>query len=123
MDNKNGKIIWGFKKAFDGFRETIIKEKSFNVMVIIAVVVIFFLFYFPTSRTEKAVIFATIFLVLALELINSTVERIMDFVAPEKDERVRIIKDLMAAIVLFTCFGAVVIGFIVFYPYFRLFFP
>lgn len=119
MDNKNGKIIWGFKKAFDGFRETIIKERSFNIMAIIAVVVIFFLFYFPTSRTEKAVIFATIFLVLALELINSTIERIMDFVAPEKDERVRIIKDLMAAIVLFTCFGSVVIGFIVFYPYFK----
>ena len=47
----------------------------------------------------------------------------MDFIGQDNDERVRIIKDLMAAIVLFACFGAVIIGFIVFYPYLRSLFP
>jgi len=58
-----------------------------------------------------------IFAVLVLELINSTVERIMDFLGPDQDEKVRIIKDLMAAIVLLAGLAAIIVGIIIFYPY------
>jgi len=117
--NKNKKTQQGFKRAFDGFRETLIKETSFKVMLVIAVIVIGAAFYFPTNRIEKTILFLVIFSVLVLELINSTVERIMDFLGPNHDERVRIIKDLMAAIVLLASLGAIIIGILIFYSYFN----
>jgi diacylglycerol kinase len=110
-------IKQSFKEAFNGFRETLIKETSFKIMLVIAAVVLFFLFYFPTSREEKAVIFAVILGVLVLELINSTVEKIMDFIDPDYNNKIRIIKDLMAAIVLLASIGAVIVGILIFYPY------
>jgi len=116
--NKNKKIRQGFKRAFDGFKETLIKETSFKIMLVIAVIVIAAAFYFSTSRIEKTILFLVIFSVLILELINSTVERIMDFISPNHDERVRVIKDLMAAIVLLASLGAIIIGIIIFYPHF-----
>ncbi|MFA5386098.1 MAG: diacylglycerol kinase family protein [Candidatus Paceibacterota bacterium] len=118
MNNKNKKIIRGFKKAFDGFRETIIKETSFKIMLVIAVLVVWAAFYLNTGREEKALLFFVIFIVLILELINSAVERIMDYLDTNHDERIRVIKDLMAAIVLLASIGAIIVGLLIFWPYF-----
>ncbi|MBZ1345467.1 MAG: diacylglycerol kinase, partial [Candidatus Nealsonbacteria bacterium] len=76
------------------------------------------MFYFPTSRTEKAVLLTMIFAVLGLELINSVFERFLNFLQPESDERVRKIKDVMSAIVLLAILGSIMIGLIVFLPHF-----
>jgi len=86
-------------------------------MMAVALVVIVAMFYFPTSRLEKVVLLFAVFSVLILELINTTIERIMDMVSPAYDERVRVIKDLMAAIVLLASFGSAVIGILIFWPY------
>lgn len=111
------KLSNGFKAAFEGFRETLIYEKSFKAMLIISLIVVAAMFYFPTSRLEKVVLLALVLAVLVLELINATVERIMNFISPEWQKEVRIIKDLMAAIVLLASIGAVIIGIIIFAPY------
>ena len=87
-------------------------------MLAIGVLVVAAMFYFPTSRLEKVVLLLATFSVLILELINSAVERIMDVVTTEHDERIRVIKDLMAAIVLLTSLGSAIVGFLIFYPYF-----
>jgi diacylglycerol kinase len=119
---KNKKTYGSFQAAFDGLRETLIFEKSFKTMIIIAAFVVAAMFYFPTSRLEKVVLLLAILSVLILELINSAVERIMDVVTFEHDDRIRVIKDLMAAIVLLASFGAAIIGILIFLPYIRGFF-
>lgn len=110
-------MIKSFQAAFNGFSESLIKERNFKIMVFIAAAVIILMFYFPTNRLEKVALLITIFSVLLLELINTAVERIMDFLEPQEHEKVRIIKDLMAAVVFLACFGSVVIGLVVFWPY------
>lgn len=111
------KLSNGFKAAFEGFRETLVFERVFRVMLIITLIVIGAMLYFPTSRLEKVVLLASVFAVLVLELINSVVERIMNFLSPEYSEQARIVKDLMAAIVLLASIGAVVIGIMIFLPH------
>ncbi|MCL4405020.1 MAG: diacylglycerol kinase [Patescibacteria group bacterium] len=111
------KLYGGFQAALNGFKETILFERNFRIMIVVAIVVVAAMFYFPTSRLEKVGLLFAIASVLILELINSTIERIMDVIEPEYDERVRIIKDLMAAIVLLASLGAVVVGAIIFFPY------
>ncbi len=107
----------GFKAALAGFKETIISEKSFKIMLFIGALVVAVMFYFPTSRLEKIILLLSIFSVLILELINSAVERILDVVTTERDERIRVIKDLMAAIVLLASLGSAVVGTLIFLPY------
>ena len=111
------KIYNSFRAALNGFRETVVFEKSFKIMLVIAALVVAAMFYFPTSRLEKVVLLLATFSVLILELINSAVERIMNVVTSEHDNRVRIIKDLMAAIVLLASFGAALVGALIFLPY------
>lgn len=111
------KIKDSFQYAINGLKETLIFERNFKIMIFIALIVIALMFYFETSRTEKAILFTAIFAVLTLELVNTAIERILDFLEPAHHEKVRVIKDLMAAIVLVACFGAVIIGLIVFWPH------
>jgi len=112
-----GKIRDSFKYAINGLKETLVFEKNFKLMLLFALIAVFLMFYFPTSRAEKAVIATAIFAVLTLELVNIVIERLLDFIQPQYDEQVRIIKDLMAAIVLLASLGAAVIGLIVFWPH------
>lgn len=114
---RNRKLSDGFKAAWEGFRETLIFERVFRVMLIIALIVVGAMLYFPTSRLEKVVLLAAVFAVLVLELLNSVVERVMDFLSPEYNEQARLVKDLMAAIVLLASIGVAVIGIIIFFPY------
>ena len=111
------KLRDSFKYAINGLKETLIFERNFKIMLFFAIVAVFLIFYFPTSRTEKAVVATAIFAVLTLELVNIVIERLLDFLQMERSEEVRIIKDLMAAIVLLASLGAAVIGLIVFWPY------
>ncbi|MEK9183463.1 MAG: diacylglycerol kinase family protein [Patescibacteria group bacterium] len=105
------------RAAANGIKETLIFERNFKIMLAIAAVIIGAIFYFPTSRTEKAILSTVIFAVLTLEMVNIVIERLLDFLHPEHHEEVRIIKDLMAALVLIASFGAIITGLIIFWPY------
>ena len=106
----------GFHAAFAGLRETIIFERSFRAMTVIGSLIVIMMFYFETSPLEKVALLASICSVLVLELVNSTIERILDFISPDYDERVRVMKDLMAAIVLLASVFSAIIGIIILGP-------
>ncbi len=108
-----------FKAAWSGLKDVLTKEKSFKIMTIIALLVVIAMFYFPTLRIEKVALLIMIFSVLILELINSIIERLLDFVHPLPNGQIKIIKDLMAAVVLIVSIGAAIIGITIFLPYIR----
>jgi len=111
------KLKDSFKAAFNGLKETLIQERNFKIMLVIAILIIGAMFYFPTSRLEKVALLLMIFSVLSLELINSVIERLLNFLHPLPNDQIKIIKDLMAAIVLLVSFGAAIIGLIIFSNY------
>lgn len=110
-------LINSFKYAINGIKETLIYQRNFKAMVFVILIIIAAMFYFPTNYLDKAILFTMIFSVLILELINNVIERTINFLQPNQDERVRIIKDLMAAIVLLASIGAALVGLIIFWPY------
>lgn len=73
-------------------------------------------FFFHLSLIEWAVILLTIGLVLITEMINSVIERVMDFIQPGYDERIKEIKDIAAGVVLVTALISVVVGILIFGP-------
>lgn len=120
VPTKNKKdLTRSFRAATRGFWQVLTYEPAFRWMVFAAILVVAGIIFFRTSRSESIALLTMIFAVLGLELINSVFERFLDFLRPEHDERVRIIKDVMAAIVLLVSLGAVVIGLIIFWPYIK----
>jgi diacylglycerol kinase len=112
------KLGRSFGFAVSGIKTILKEENAFKVMVFAGLLVAAAMFYFNLPLTQKVLLFSMIVLVLVLELMNSAVEKLLDFVSPSVNSRVKVIKDIFAGIVLLACIGAAVIGIFLFAPYF-----
>jgi diacylglycerol kinase len=50
-------------------------------------------------------------------MINTAIEKLSDIVSPQKNEQIRVIKDISAAVVLLSSCIAMIAGLIIFVPY------
>ena len=115
------KLIKSFQCAIKGVGYAL-EEQTIKILFVIALIIVFLMFYLHLSFVEKAVLFLSITLVLGLELINSQVEKTLDIIKPEICEEVRKIKDISAGAVLIASLGAAVVGILIFFPYIVSFF-
>jgi diacylglycerol kinase len=118
MDNVR-KFFNSFRYAFRGLRHMLKNEQNFQIEVLIAFFVVILMFIFSIRNLEKVALFFVIFSVLAMELMNTIFERVVDILKPRVHPYARLIKDIMAAAVLIVSIGAIVVGVIIFYPYFK----
>ena len=95
------------------------KEQNFKIQVLFAIIVIFLMIIFHLKLWETIVLLMMIILVLVLEIINSIFERIVDILEPRVHPYAKNIKDMMAAAVLVASLGALIVGCLIFWPYFR----
>ncbi len=111
--------IWrSLRYAFKGLLIIAKEEQSFRVQLVASFIVLFLMFYFPLRNWERAALILVIAFVLVLELINSIFERFVDMLKPRLHFYAETIKDVMAATVFLASLAAIVIGLIIFIPYF-----
>jgi diacylglycerol kinase len=110
------KRFMSFKYAFNGLKILIREEHNSWIHLFITVCVLTAGFVFKISTVEWIIVVFCIGLVIALELINSAIENIADFVSPEKHETIKKIKDLAAGAVLVSAIASAIIGLILFLP-------
>lgn len=110
--------IKSFKYAFKGVWLLMTTEHSIMAQLFIAFVMTVMGFYFSITKNEWMFQILTIGLVLGIEGMNTAVEKIADFVHPDHHQKIGFIKDVAAGAVLFAGFVAVVMGFIIYFPYF-----
>ncbi len=103
--------------AMRGLSYALRKEKNFQNELAVAFVVILMMVYFHVKRTEIIVLLLVIASVLILELLNTIMERVVDILKPRVHPYARLIKDLMAGVVLISSIFAIIIGIIIFLPY------
>lgn len=77
-------------------------------------------FYFHVQTTEWLFLIIAILGVWITEALNTSIEFLCNRVNSEKDSMIGHAKDLAAASVLIAAIGAVMIGVIIFFPYFNL---
>lgn len=109
------KFIGSFANALRGIKYAA-KEQNFRMQLIISVIVIFFSLYFDLKIWEKLVLVLMIVLILVLEILNTVFERVTDILEPRIHPYAKIIKDMMAAAVLISAVGSVIIGILIFGP-------
>lgn len=105
-----------FRYAFNGLRTLIVGEVNAIIHLIAAIAVTIAGIFFHIELYQWALIVFAVGLVFAMELINTAIERMADFVSPEKKQAIKTIKDLSAAAVLVSAITALVIGLIIFIP-------
>ena len=110
------RTVRSFSFAARGFRYVLRGERNFQIELFVAGVVIFGMIVFDLSVLERVALILCIAWVLTLELVNTAVERIMDVLQPRIHSYARIIKDVMAAAVLVSAFGALLVGLAIFIP-------
>jgi diacylglycerol kinase len=113
--NPSGRLK-SFAYAFRGLKIVMTGQKNFRIHISVACIVILAGLYERLTESEWCIIIVTIFLVLALEVVNTALEKLVDFISPGFHEQAAIIKDISAAAVLLAATGAVIIGLIIFLP-------
>ncbi len=107
------------RHAIDGIQYAVSHEKNFRIEILIAVLVIFLIFIFKVKNWEAIILILMIMFVLISELTNTVLERVVDILKPRIHPYARLIKDLMAAVVLISAMASIIVGTIILYPYFR----
>ncbi|MBQ2376030.1 MAG: diacylglycerol kinase family protein [Bacteroidales bacterium] len=110
------KRIKSFTYAFEGLRLVFAHEHNAWIHVVATICVVVAGFLFRISSLEWTVVLICIAMVISSEIINSSLERMADFVQPEMDNRIKEIKDLGAAAVLVCAIASVIVGIIIFLP-------
>ena len=110
------KRVQSFGYAFNGLRILLREEHNARIHLVGGIIAVFAGFYFGLSTNEWIAIVLVIGLVISLEIINSSIENIADFISPDQHEMIKKIKDLSASAVLIGAITALIIGMIIFIP-------
>ena len=105
-----------FKFAFEGLRTEFIKGRNFRIQIACGILASIFGFIFKISSFEWLSLIIITSLVLILELVNTSLEEIVNLVSPEIHPRAKIAKDVAAASVLIASIASLIIGAIIFIP-------
>ncbi|MCX6762574.1 MAG: diacylglycerol kinase family protein [Candidatus Moranbacteria bacterium] len=117
--NNFKKLFKSFRYAFRGLKYVLRNEQNFQLEILGGVFVVILMYLFPTRSLEKIALFIVIFAVLVIELINTIFERVVDMLKPRVHPYAQVVKDIMAAAVLISSIGAVIVGVGIFYPYIK----
>lgn len=105
------------KHALDGISYAFRHEKNFRIELLVGFFVLLFIVYFKIKSWEVVILLLLIMWVLILELLNTVLERVVDILKPRIHPYARLIKDLMASVVLISALVSLIIGLIIFSPY------
>ncbi len=122
MEEANNEIIRfrkSFRHAISGLKYAVRSERNFQIELVIAFLVLTLIFIFKVKNWEAIVLVLMIMWVLITELTNTVLERVVDILKPRIHPYAKLIKDIMAAVVLISAIVAIIVGFIIFFPYFR----
>lgn len=91
-------------------------ESSIKIQIALGVGVSVLGYYYDISATEWMLQTLAIALVLGTEGMNTAVEKLCDFVHPDFDKKIGVIKDVSAGAVLLVSVMATMVGCIIYLP-------
>ena len=103
--------------ATEGIKYFFKSERNGRIQAAIAFAVVALSFYLGLSPLEWCVILGCIALVIALEMVNTSLERICAMLSLEFHPMIKIIKDVAAGAVLWAAVFCALIGCIIFIPH------
>ena len=110
------RFIKSFRYALDGLKYAFKYEQNIIAHTFATILVIAFGIIFHISYIEWLILFLIIGLVIATELINTSIEATIDLITKEKNPLAKVAKDTAAAAVMVFAIIAVILGLMIFIP-------
>ncbi len=108
------KFLHGFIYAARGIVLLIKNERNFRIHFFIFLLVILSAFLLNIDQTSWMIILITSAVVMSLEAINTSIEKLCDLYTTEINEQIKKIKDISAGAVLIASILAAIIGILIF---------
>jgi len=116
MHNKpDFKLFSNIGYALAGMRAVLSSEKSFRIQLIVIAVLSIVILAIPVSFYGKAALFVSMWLVPAMEAVNSAIERVVDLVSPDYHILAKNAKDIGSFVVLLSIITTLCIWSLVLY--------
>jgi len=110
------KRLKSFQFAFNGIKNLIKNEHNARIHIAALICVIGLGMVFKIELAEWIAVTIVSGLVFLTELFNTAIERLADFVEPNLNEKIGMIKDYCAGAVLISAMISVIIGGLIFIP-------
>ena len=116
-------VLKSFKNAFSGISYVLKTSRNFKIQLIFSVASLIIGFLLQISQSNYLILIATIMSVLILEILNTSIESIVDLlVKKEFSSLAKISKDTSAGAVLLASINSVIIAVYIFLPKIKLLF-
>jgi len=116
-------LLKSFKYAFNGINYVFKTSRNFKIQLIFAVSSLIIGFLLNISQSNFVILIATIMSVLILEILNTSIESIVDLVVKKEfSSLAKISKDTSAGAVLLASINSVIIAVYIFVPKIQLLF-
>ena len=110
-------VLKSFKYAFSGISYVLKTSRNFKIQLIFAVISLMIGFLLQISQSNYVILIATIMSVLILEILNTSIESIVDLVVKKEfSSLAKISKDTSAGAVLLASINSVIIAVYIFVP-------
>ena len=116
-------LFKSFKYAFNGIFYVFQTSRNFKIQLIVALISLIFSFLLQISKNNYFILIATIMSVLILEILNTSIESIVDLVVKKEFSYLaKISKDASAGAVLLASINSLIIAGFIFIPKIKLLF-
>ena len=116
-------VLKSFQYAFSGITYVLKTSRNFKIQLIFAVTILMIGFLLQISQSNYVILIATIMSVLILEILNTSIESIVDLVVKKEfSSLAKISKDTSAGAVLLASINSVIIALYIFAPKIKLLF-
>jgi len=109
--------VKSFKYAVNGVFTALAICRNLKIHYLATILAIVAGFYFDITPAEWAVILLTVTKVICLEMMNTAIERTVDLLTQQRNILAMIAKDVAAGAVLISAIVAIIIGWIIYWPY------
>lgn len=105
----------GFKVAFRGIGYAFWSQRNMRIHGVVACVVIALGLWVKLPPIEWMICFGTITMVFVAEMVNTSIEILVDLVTKKQKYRAMLSKDVAAGAVLLASIGAAIVGYLLFF--------
>ena len=121
MNGKEEDFSWrkrlnSLRYAVAGLKQIFLLEHNTRIHFVATLTILGLSIFFSVSRLEWIALIIVISIVWITELINTCLEKTLDFITKEKRPEIKFIKDVAAAAVLVAAAMAAIAGSLIFLP-------
>jgi diacylglycerol kinase (ATP) len=111
------KFIESLNDAIDGLIKIFREQKNMRFHFLVVIFLLLLGLFLGMSKIELIILFIATGVILLMETINSCIEDVLDFLHPEYNPKIKVIKDMWAGAVLFSGILAGIVCYLLFSSY------